>query len=599
MISLKHKIENFFPKHKIKIHFKGITTLFGAGMVNFLIGAIFSLCTLAVYEISYIKEKDDSMEIENLTFYYPIELFFQCISSFISGIIYKKLGLHLTNLIGIIILCFGYYLMYISSSFSLDLISMVFSGIGTGIIFYPSTTNAYEWFKGHNGLIVGIMETMISLGSFFFSYLGERIINKNQIKSNEENNLYSFEIAKNIKKYLIILIICLIITFFLSFILMFEKKDKKYNELIVTVDNNSKNKNKEINNKNIIEKINSNVMINNNNNNKDKDSKMENININEFPSEDKNNNLNKDFVISAKEGELIDDSSIEKKTNINKDRNVGEIINNDKKYVQNTKETNFSKNKDLIDISNDEKISQKRENIKKEIIEPYLEKNINNNIKENKEEKKFSLFKIALKSGRLKLFCAIVILQAPVSNMAFTLYREIGEIKKINTKYLQLIGSYYFIFECLSSFIFGILCDYIKIKYLLLFINIVGTITGYIFCLTFNNSLLFFLTQIFISFVFGGYYSIKDFYLMKVFGKDIYIELSSFVSLMDALAINILSPLTYFILSKFDNKDKAYWILFISFGSLNLIGLILNLFLKETKIDLNERIKNQKEKQIK
>ena len=365
MISLKHKIQNFFPKHKIKIHFKGITTLFGAGMVNFLIGAIFSLCTLAVYEISYIKEKDDSMEIENLTFYYPIELFFQCISSFISGIIYKKLGLHLTNLIGIIILCFGYYLMYISSSFILDLISMVFSGIGTGIIFYPSTTNAYEWFKGHNGLIVGIMETMISLGSFFYSYLGERIINKNQIKSNEENNLYSFEISKNIKKFLIILIICLISTFILSFILMFEKKDKKYNELIVVVNNNNnrnnKSKNNEINNKNIISKINSNAMINNDNQNKDKDSKMENVNINELSSEEKNNNLNKNFVISPNEGELIDDTSIEKKNNnINKDRNFGEIINNDKKYEQNTKESNFSKNKDLIDASNDEKLSQKK-----------------------------------------------------------------------------------------------------------------------------------------------------------------------------------------------------------------------------------------------
>ena len=36
------------------------------------------------------------------------------------------------------------------------------------------------------------------------------------------------------------------------------------------------------------------------------------------------------------------------------------------------------------------------------------------------------------------LFSAIVILQAPVSNMAFTLYREIGEYKKIDVKYQQM-----------------------------------------------------------------------------------------------------------------------------------------------------------------
>ena len=71
----------------------------------------------------------------------------------------------------------------------------------------------------------------------------------------------------------------------------------------------------------------------------------------------------------------------------------------------------------------------------------------------------------ALKSNRLILFCIIVILQAPVSNMAFTLYREIGEYEKIDVRYLQLVGSLYFIFECLSSFVFVILFLLIIYKY--------------------------------------------------------------------------------------------------------------------------------------
>ena len=568
MISLKHKIRNIFPQRKRKIHLKGITTLIGAGCINFLIGAIFSLCTLAVYEISYVKEKGGKIEIENITFYFPIELFFQCISSFISGVIYKKFGLHLTNFLGTLILILGYYIMYISSSLVLDLISMALGGIGTGIIFYPSTLNAYEWFKNHNGLIVGLMETMISFGSFFFSYIGEKIINKNQKMSDDENNLYEFEIAKKVKYYLLVLIICLISTFILSFILMFEKKSKHYNALI----NSDINKPKE-QYKNEINNINSNVEVNKNN--IDKDSKNENI------KEEKNVNN------SIKGQDLIDIETTEKKN----DHKNGEIIKDSKDL----NDINYSKNREFIENSKDIQTSQKsRENVKNDIIEPYLK---NNNLKENdnkKTEKKTELFKIALKSTRLKLFCAIVILLAPVSNMAFTLYREIGEYKKIDVKYLQLIGSYYFIFECISSFIFGILSDYIKLKYLLLFVNLIGTITGYTFCLTFKNSLIFFATQNFISFSFGGYYSIKDCYLMKVFGKEIYIELSSFVSLMDAFAFNILTPLTYFILSKFNDKDKAYWTLFVSFGTLNLIGLVLNIFLKETKIDLNERIQKQK-----
>ena len=205
-----------------------------------------------------------------------------------------------------------------------------------------------------------------------------------------------------------------------------------------------------------------------------------------------------------------------------------------------------------------------------------------------------SILKFALKSKRLMLFSAIVILQAPVSTMAFTLYREIGEYKKIELKYLQLVGSLYFIFECLSSFVFGILCDYIQLKYLLFFINGVGTFVGFIYCLTFENGLVFFLVQNFLSFSAGGYYPVKDCYLMKVFGNDIYIELSGYVSFLVALTVNLLTPITYFVQSNLEEKEIGYWILFVSFGVLNLIGLILNIFIKETPLDLKEAYVEEK-----
>ena len=576
MISLKHKIKRFFPKHKGKIQLKGVTTIIGASFINFIIGAIFSLCTLAVYEISYIKGKGGDIKIEDLTFYYPIEIFFQCVSSFFSTIIYHKLGLHLTNLIGIIILCSGYYAMFISYSLSLDLIAMALGGIGTGIIFYPSTTNAYEWAKDHNGIVVGIMETMISFGSFFFSYLGENIINKNKIESNNKDNLYDYEIGKKIKDYLLILIVCLISTFIISFILMFEKKNKNFN---VLVENNPKK----------INKNNEDKVINNNISTiKQKAEEIKNklqgtsdpfVNGKELIEDIQNENNNNEMEIKK------DMKPIENNSNNEGDENHKEILDD----VKN------NKNKDLIeDIKN-------KKNIIKEKKTKLVFKNNNfddvyNN--QNRRKNKKLYFKIALKSKRLKLFSIIVIFQAPVANMSFTLYREIGEYKKIDTKYLQLISSYYFIFECLSSFIIGILCDYVKLKYLLIFINISGTIIGYIYCLTFKNSLIFFMVQTFISFGYGGYDSIKDCYLLKVYGKDIYIELSSFVSLLVAFSITLLTPITFFILSLFEDKNKAYWILFISFGTLNFIGLILNCFLKETPISLKERIKLEKDKKI-
>ena len=534
MKSLKIILKKFWIIINDKHFIKGISTMIGAACLNFLIGSIFSLCTLSIYEISYIKAKGGSINIDHLTFYYPVEIFFQCISAFASGLIYKEMGLHITNLIGVTILSLGYFIMFISGSLGLDMLSMILGGIGTGIIFYPSTTNALCWFKSNPGIIVGTMETMISFGSFFFSYIGEMIINNNEISSNNENNLYEFDIARKIKLYLIIQIISLISAYGLSYLLMYEKEDDI--DILTVIDD--------------------------------------------------------DLILEKKENEKIEEPP---ESNLKEE--------NDKSL-----QINIKKNKDNIGENNKKENESKNNEIKKEIIsenidikgekkEPLIDdsnindSNTNYTDKEKKDIKQ--MLKLAFKSKRLILFSAIVILQAPVSNMAFSLYREIGEYKKIDTKYLQLIGSLYFIFECLSSFVFGVLCDYFQLKNLLFFINGVGTIIGFIYCLTFKNGLIFFLVQNLLSFSAGGYYPVKDCYLMKVYGKDIYIELSGYVSFLVAFAVNLITPISFFVKSLMEDKETAYWILFITFGSLNLIGLILNFFLKETRINLEQIIKEK------
>ena len=50
-------------------------------------------------------------------------------------------------------------------------------------------------------------------------------------------------------------------------------------------------------------------------------------------------------------------------------------------------------------------------------------------------------------------------------------------------------------------------------------------------------------------------------------------------------------------ISNYDNKETAYWILFISFGSFNLIGSILNCFLDESPIDLENLVKEIADKE--
>ena len=565
MVKLKQCINRII---KDKNLLKGISTLIGTGILNFIMGAVYSLSTLAVYELSYIKGKGGSVDIYLLTFYLPVEMIFQCITSFFSGTLYKKIGLHLTDFFGGIILLLGYIIMYFSVNFLLDIISVILSGIGTGIILYPSTANAIEWFKNGNGLIVGIMESMISLGSFFYCFLGEKIINEKSVESNDVDNLYDFEIGQKFKDFMLILIICVILSFLLSFFLMKEKKKfDKENYYDFQKENNSNNNlNANQQNPNIKEDI--------NDNNNDK----------------KNSNFKKDLIEENKENNDVNDSI---------DTNDGKEENNNK--IEELIDPKENKNNNINKKNEEETVKQNLQQIQHQEI-PVTNnelKNENNNknsqSNKNKEtQKQLKLkqaIKLAIKSRRLILFIIIIILQMPVGQMAFSLYREIGEYKKIDIKYLQLIGSFSFIFECLSSLVFGLLCDYVTIKTLLFYINGIGTFFGFIYCFSFKNSFAFFLVQILLSFSSGGYYPIKDFFLLKVFPQDIYIELNSYVSLIAAISVNIYNFLSYFILSLFDNKDNGFWILFISFGFLSLIGFILNCFTNEKEINLRERLK--------
>ena len=574
MVPIKDQIAKLFSQLKDKTFLKKISTFLGACVINFLSGTIYSLCTLSIYEISYIKEKGGSINIDHLSFYYPLEIIFQCFSSIISGILYKELGLHLTNLVGVTILSFGYFMMYISSSLGLDLLSMILGGIGTGIILYPSTTNTFNWFKGHNGIIVGIMETMISLGSFFFALLGEKIINNEEIQSREEDNLYDYEIGVKVKDYLLIQVISLIAAFLLSLLLMFEKKDDNLNEILSDIEKTSHVVGTESQSdlSSETEDINSGIIDEEKKNlNKNKKDKKE-LNVNKTEE----NNKNKE---SNDKKEINKDSQNKDNIEENKNDDTLKIDEEQKKEEKPKKEIITSGNVQLIidDIDDEEEKQNQR---------PLLSKDGNS---EEEEINLLSVMKFALKSKRLMLFSAIIILQAPISNMAFTLYREIGEYKKIDIKYLQLVGSLYFIFECLSSFVFGVLCDYVQLKYLLFFINGAGTFIGFIYCLTFKDGLVFFLVQNFLSFSSGGYDPVKDCYLMKVFGDEIYIELNGYVSFLVAFTVILLTPITYFVQFEFEGqKELAYWILFVFFGFLNFIGLILNFFIKETPLDFKE-----------
>ena len=488
-----------FLKIKDKNFLKGISTVIGAAILNFVIGAIFSVCQLVLYEISYIRwtNPKNNITIDNQAFYYPTEKILQYMASFVGGILYKKLGLHYTNLIGIIILFFGYLTLFLSKRFAVDMISMVLTGIGTGIIYYPSTANACEWFIHNKGIIIGIIETMISLGSFFFNLLGERMVKKAKDKGEEGEKFYTLEEGEKFKTFMIYLIIIVIIFYIFAFLLMFIKR-------------------------------------------KDTDS-------------DKNK-------IDAQLIAEINDSN-ENPININPEESIDNIIldgNQPSEVILNedTPKKNYSFNKKL---------------------------------------------KTVMKSKQLIIFALIVILEGPLTSTIFSNYQAIGKKFQISRKVLSSIGPVNFILECIGGFIFGLLCDYISKKNLLLFIFGVDFIIGYLYVVSFNYGAIFFIFTNLASFTLGGFLSVKDYYLMTVFGIELYVIIIAFVNFLSSVVVIIISPVVYGF-AKIGNKnlkdnEKAstagYWITFVLLSTFSLISFVFSLYIKCDPFDYEKYIEKK------
>ena len=400
-IEKEKEVNSIIQKEKAKKRFiQGVLSIIGASLINFVYPSIFALSTFIVYQLSYIKNNGGDVNIDQNIFYYPVVLLFQSIFGLIAGIIYTRIEVHWSNTLGTFLLIIGCIFLYISKSFFLDMVSMSIYGIAIAIIMFPATTNACKYFMNHIGLVNGIVETFISLGSTLFAFLGEIIVNPDNKPSRDEDDLYDEDVANKFKNFVLVQMACYIGTYILGLILIKKYKDDE-----------------------------------------------------------------EDNDIKVKEKNLM--------------------------------------------------------------------------LYKNKIKRKDKLIKV-LKSWTFWRYNLISLSQSPVSDMIFAMYRGIGESKKITTSVLQLIGTLNFIIEFILSFVYGVLCDYVNFKILLFSMNIIGTVVGFIYCLTFNSDFFFSLATLLISVQSAAYYSLRDYHLMKVFGTDIYVDLSGIVTFFTGIVVIIL-----------------------------------------------------------
>ena len=475
----------------------GVLCVIGSSLMNFVYPSFFAFCTLCVYQTSYIKHHGGTADIIYTMFYYPVMLLFQSIFGLIAGIIYSKVGVHWTNLIGASLFILSCFLMYISARFYLDMISTALFGIAVSILMFPSTTNACEYFMNHIGLINGIVETFISLGSSFYNFIGEEIINPDFIPSDPNDHLYEDEIAKRVKTYILIELFS-----FLGVYIIAEILTKTYDE-----------------------------------------------------------NRKEGFSIKS----LLRIEEIKSLFTKKKDLNLTLIDTIEKKEMQSMEE---KENK--IETNENDKIIENNNNK-------------DNNKKLNKTRKEKII--IALKSWKFWRYNLVSLSQSPVSDMIFAMYRGIGETNQIDQNALQLIGTLTFIIEFILSFVFGVLCDYVDFRILIFINNIIGSMVGITYYYSFHSSFWFTFLTLLISVQSAGYYSLKDYHLMKVFGTEIYIDLSGVVCLFTGICVIILTIVTYFIETVMEDKDTAYLIVFPVFGVFNFIGVILGFFEEDDPFD--------------
>jgi len=213
------------PKKKDPNTVFGILCLVGTVIFCFVFPSIFSFHTFAVYQTSYIKHNGGDANINYTMFYYPVTLLFESICGLIAGIIFTKVGVHWSNLIGVSIYILATFIMYISSRFYLDMISSALSGIACAILMFPSAINTCKYFMNRVGLVNGIIVTSQSIGATFFSYIGEQIINPDRIQSDPKDHLYNKEISNNVKIFLLLQIFSILGSFIIC-----EMLTKTYDE---------------------------------------------------------------------------------------------------------------------------------------------------------------------------------------------------------------------------------------------------------------------------------------------------------------------------------------------------------------------------------
>ena len=581
---------------KRKTYFDGIMTLIGSQLHSIGFGSLYALFNLHTYLISYLRYHQKGKKTLTLQYIYFISLVMSIVRGFFTPFVSffeNKLGLIKAIILGALIDTAGTGVIYLSKNYYVDLLGFFIISIGQSLTALRRR-NVMSYFFHVRGKLSGIISIINSFVTSGYNVVCEKwIVNPKSENPTVDKDYYSIDVSKNILKYIQFIWCCTGFCTLVSLLMIVPFDEAKHGKGLFAP------KNKEEINKEDKKEIKKDDGDNNDNNinNIKNEPLLPDLNDNDEegkPTEKENEEKRKE---KEKENEE-DEEKIDEKKKEKEENKVDKKEEEEKKDIKKTFSapdvTPLSKEEEILKIEDNNNYKEKRNPTSNYI----KHKKLNDNDNPEKVPKKtihnrfdIKVIKKALKSKRILRLFLMGIFSAPLGNFFMNTWRNIGIRKKIDTSYLQNIGTYSPFTMFSSSFIFGFLSDYVPFRYLVSILSFCCSLNGILFCFSLNNPIFFTIVVLANTFFGMGIFAVYEPHYIKVFGIKHYIELGGVVSLPGV----IMGPICTVFIFIFENifadninnengSDLPYFILFIVSSLLNLVSSFLSFFESEEEI---------------
>ena len=228
----------------------GIRSVIGGVFHKIVVMCMMAFMGFSTYMISYLKYYQSPSEkpitLNYTYFLMPILTITMGIGIPFSGVLEYKIGTRLTIVYSSLYLILSSVIQYYSKIFFLNALAIFTFAAGFSLSIAITGKNACMYFPKRRGMVSGILAFFGAVFSSILNLFGEKvIINPDSI--DPQRGYYTYEVAKNIKKYYLFQILCVITFTIISVILIVPfdikklkgpkrpkgKKEKKEEDLLI------------------------------------------------------------------------------------------------------------------------------------------------------------------------------------------------------------------------------------------------------------------------------------------------------------------------------------------------------------------------------